>query len=581
MERTLLYEHGRNGTFSFIQLGLDHKTSCRTVRVRLEFHHLCCEKDHLKEFRDSLFCVCGYRYEHRASAPVLRDQFIFCELLLYSLHIGARLVDLVDRNDDLHSGSLGMVDRLHCLRHHAVVRGDDKDRNICCVCTAHTHGSERLMSRCIQERDLLAVDFNNVSSDVLGDSACLAVCHIGMTDRVQKRSLTMIDMAHDADYRRTLHHKALVLLVLFQEFFDHIDNFLLLAEHVEFHRDLLGCVKVDLLVHCHDFALHEELLDDHGRHDLHLVCQLFDREDFRDHDLLDLLFLLLRRLLLRFLRLSDRFLLLVLLCFSFESLVSVFFLLVVSLFVLRLVSLALLLLHHRSAQALSVITAGIRSSVPALSALTRSLSAEPLVSSASLLASSAVAAVSSVASVTIVSSSLTLRVSVLARSSSFTFSGRTLSPALLTSSSLSSSLCAGRSCFFCRTLSLSSSLLTGCFRLPGCRTCSCLSRSLRTGRSSFSCRTGRTVLARCSSGPLCGTGRALSLSLPSALDTAAVLRILRTHYEREILLFRSGAFLLRSLLLFLLRTLSSGCFLSDLGSHVILQSALALCLNIL
>ena len=174
----------------------------------------------------------------------------------------------------------------------------------------------------------------------------------------------MIDMAHDADYRRTLHHKALVLLVLFQEFFDHIDNFLLLAEHVEFHRDLLRCVKVDLLVHCHDFALHEKLLDDHGRNDLHLVCQFLDRKDFRDHDLLDLLFLLLCRLLLRLLRLSDRFLLLVLLCLPLESLVSVFFLLIVSLFVFRLVSLALLLLHHRSAQALSVITAGIRSSVP-------------------------------------------------------------------------------------------------------------------------------------------------------------------------------------------------------------------------
>ena len=87
------------------------------------------------------------------------------------------------------------------------------------------------------------------------------------------------------------------------------------------------------------------------------------------------------------------------------------------------------------------------------------------------------------------------------------------------------------------------------------------------------------VLTCCPCVSLCGTCRALSL--PSALDTAAVLGILRTHYEREILLFRSGSVLLRSLLLFLLRALSSGSFLPDLSSHIVVQCALALRLNIL
>ena len=192
---------------------------------------------------------------------------------------------------------------------------------------------------------------------MLGNTAGLAVCHICMTDCIQERSLTMIDMPHDADYRRTFYHLAFIFFIFFEKFLDHIDDFLFLAEHIEIQCDLFGRLIIDLLVHCNHFSLQEQLLDDHGRNYFHLVSKFLDRQDFRDYDLFDLLFLLFF-LRLRFLSLCYLFLLPAFSSFSFERFVSVFLLLVVAFFIFRLVSLALLLFHYRSVH---IIPAGISS----------------------------------------------------------------------------------------------------------------------------------------------------------------------------------------------------------------------------
>ena len=215
VECSLLYENCCDRTFSFIQLCLDHKTSCRAVRVSLKLHHFRCQEDHLKQLRDPFFCVRGHGDKDRASAPVFRDQLILCQLLFHALDIRAGLIDLVDRHDDLDPCRFRVVDRLHGLRHHAVVRSHYEDRDIRGVCTAHTHCGERLMSRRIQESDLLSIDFHHISADMLSDAACLAVSYVGVADRIQERGLAVVDMAHDTDDRRTFHHSAFVFLILF------------------------------------------------------------------------------------------------------------------------------------------------------------------------------------------------------------------------------------------------------------------------------------------------------------------------------------------------------------------------------
>ena len=379
MERTFLYENCRHGPLSFIELCLDYKTSCRTVRICFKLHHLCCEKDHLKKLRDTFLRMCGNRNKYGASAPVLRNQFILCQLLFHTLDVCARLVDLVDGNNDLYPGCLRVVNRLHSLRHHAVIRCNHQDCDIRGICSTHTHCGKRLMSRSIKECNLFSVDLHHISADVLGDSTRLTVCHIGVADRIEQGSFTMVNVSHYTDNRRPLLHQAFVFLILFQEFLDYIDNLFFLTENLKFHCDLLGCLKVNLLIYGHDFALKEQLLNDHRRRNLHLISQLFDCQDFRNCDLFDLLFLLLLLLRLRSLCLCYLFLLSALLCrLSFKCLVSVFFLLIIAFFVFRLVSLALLLFYHGGTH---IIPAGIS----AVAAHSRSAGALVAVASSSLV----------------------------------------------------------------------------------------------------------------------------------------------------------------------------------------------------
>ena len=108
-----------------------------------------------------------------------------------------------------------MVDRLNGLRHNTVVRCYYEDRDIGCLGTAHTHGCERLMTRCIEECDLLAVVIYNISTDVLCDTACLSGGYVCLADRVKKGSFTVVNMTHYADDRRSRNHVLLVLFILF------------------------------------------------------------------------------------------------------------------------------------------------------------------------------------------------------------------------------------------------------------------------------------------------------------------------------------------------------------------------------
>jgi hypothetical protein len=85
--------------------------------------------------------------EHRVAAVLLGHQAVLGELAPDLGRVGVRLVDLVDRDHDRHPGSLGVVERLDRLRHHAVVGCDHEDRDVGLLRTTGTHGGERLVTR--------------------------------------------------------------------------------------------------------------------------------------------------------------------------------------------------------------------------------------------------------------------------------------------------------------------------------------------------------------------------------------------------------------------------------------------------
>ena len=143
----------------------------------------------------------GNRYKDGAAAPILGNQLILSQLLLYLIHVGAWLINLIDGHNDFHIGCLCVVDGLNCLRHYTVVRSHYQDGNVRGLCSSHTHGRKCLMARRIQKRNLAVVYLNDRRTNMLGDAACLSCSHVGLTDGVQKGGFTMVNMAHNTHNR--------------------------------------------------------------------------------------------------------------------------------------------------------------------------------------------------------------------------------------------------------------------------------------------------------------------------------------------------------------------------------------------
>jgi hypothetical protein len=72
--------------------------------------------------------------------------------------------------------------------------------------------SRKTISRPERRRAFLG-ELHLVGADVLRNSARLARRHVGLADRVEQRSLAVIDVAHHGDHRRTRHleHRPVVL----------------------------------------------------------------------------------------------------------------------------------------------------------------------------------------------------------------------------------------------------------------------------------------------------------------------------------------------------------------------------------
>ena len=130
-------------------------------------------------------------------------------MFLYSVGQRIRLVNFVDRNNDWHLGSVGVVDSLKRLRHDTVVGRHHQHNDVGGFGAARTHAGERFVARRVEEYDLSAVgrgllvlhrDF--VGADVLGDATSFAAGHVGGANGIEQRGLAVIDVAHDGDHGR-------------------------------------------------------------------------------------------------------------------------------------------------------------------------------------------------------------------------------------------------------------------------------------------------------------------------------------------------------------------------------------------
>ena len=143
----------------------------------------------------------GHRNKQGCSTPVFRNQFVFRQFLFDTLHVGARLINLVNGNDNFNTGRLCMTDGLYRLRHNAIIGSNYQNRNIRRLGATQTHSSERFMSRSIEESNFFTLYIYHISANMLSDTAGLSCSDMGITDSIQNGRFTVVNMAHNTDYR--------------------------------------------------------------------------------------------------------------------------------------------------------------------------------------------------------------------------------------------------------------------------------------------------------------------------------------------------------------------------------------------
>ena len=287
MERAFLDQHGGDRATPAIELRFDDRAARGPRRIRLQLHHVGLQQDHLEQLVDADAGASRDRDGDDVAAVVFGHEADLGQALLDVVDVGVGQIDLVDRDDDRNLGGASVVDRLLRLRHHAFVGGYYQHDNVGDLGAARAHRSERLVARSIDERDGAAVGFDGVRADVLRDSAVLARRHVGVANRVEQRSLAVIDVAHHGDHRRPRDH--LARHHFFGRLFDHLlgveGN--ILDAVAELAGEQGGGVNVEHLVERRHLAEFHQFLDQVAGLNAHRAPEIANGDALGDsHDAL-------------------------------------------------------------------------------------------------------------------------------------------------------------------------------------------------------------------------------------------------------------------------------------------------------
>ena len=293
-QRAVLNEHGCHGAAAFVQRGFDDDTGCTTHFVCFEFAQIGFEQDGFEQLIDPVARASGDRHHFDFAAPRDGLQAFFGELLHHALGRGVGFVHLVDGNDDRHAGRFDVGDRFARLRHDAIVRCDDEDRNVGDFGAARTHRGKRFVTGRIDERDLAIVAIDGVGTDALRDAAGFARGDVGHADFIEQRGLPVIDVTEHRDDRRSRGEQfGFIFFLLDDDFFarffdDRVEAELLRNRNCDIAWDRL-------IDRCKRAHFHELFDDVFGGHDDERGRQFLHGEQVGDLDRFELDRGLLRR----------------------------------------------------------------------------------------------------------------------------------------------------------------------------------------------------------------------------------------------------------------------------------------------
>ena len=215
MKRSVLDQYSSQISPTLIQRRLYDGSGSELLRIGLEFEKVCFEKHLFEQLVYIDTALRSYLLALVLTAPVLHENVHLGKLTTNGVGVSARLIYLIDGKYHRHACCLRVVNGLHGLRHHGIVGCDYDDGQVGHLRTAGTHRRKRLVSRGIEECDsTTVVERDVIGTDVLGDTTGLTGDYIGLTDVVEKRSLTVVYVTHHGYDRRTL-HEILFLILLY------------------------------------------------------------------------------------------------------------------------------------------------------------------------------------------------------------------------------------------------------------------------------------------------------------------------------------------------------------------------------
>ncbi|MNZ67818.1 hypothetical protein D3C78_860740 [compost metagenome] len=200
---TVLNQDGRHRATALVQARFDNHATTWSGRGSGQLEDLGLQQDSFEQLVDAGTHLRRNLDERSITTPVLGGHAFDGQFVADAIDIGTRLVDLVHRNHQRNASCLGMLNGFAGLRHHAVVRRHHQDDDVGSLGTTGTHCGERSVAWGIEEGDHAAVGFHVVGTDVLGNTTGFASGNLGTTDVVEQRGLTMVNVTHDGNDRRT------------------------------------------------------------------------------------------------------------------------------------------------------------------------------------------------------------------------------------------------------------------------------------------------------------------------------------------------------------------------------------------
>ncbi len=143
------------------------------------------------------------------------------------------------------------------------------------------------MTRSIKECNLSIIFCHLVSTDFLGDSTSLSRSNIGLTNRVQNRCFSVIDVSHDRDnwrscsfFRWIVRTKQSIQISVHKISNTRIGRNRFFKSNAESFGDEKTGVKIYLRIDIHDDPIFHELSDNFRKRNSHFIRKLLHCEIF-------------------------------------------------------------------------------------------------------------------------------------------------------------------------------------------------------------------------------------------------------------------------------------------------------------